>query len=118
FGIAGSMNVSATADVTVADWLYVTGLTVGGVNKPLGTYTAASLGWNGPGSVTVYQRATSAPIPHAGVNIAGADFTPHTFWQTNPATWDYFHDKGVILVRLPFKWEKVQGSVNAPVDFT
>ncbi len=118
FGIAGAMNVSSTANITVADWLYVTGLTVGGVTKPLGTYTAASLGWSGPGSVTVYERALAAPEPLTGVNLAGAEFDGHAFWQTNPDTWDYFLGKGVTLVRMPFDWERVQGSLFGTVSFT
>lgn len=118
FGIAGAMNVSASANITVADWLYVTGLTVGGVTKPLGTYTAASLGWDGPGGVTVYQRALAPPAPLVGVNLAGADFKDDPgFWQTNPATWDYFHNKGVTLIRLPFKWHRVQSEVFGSLDF-
>jgi hypothetical protein len=118
FAIAGSLNVSSTSNITVDDWVYITGLTVGGVTKSVGTYTAASLGWSGTGSVTVYTRDLAGPPQMFGVNLAGAEFTSAAYWPTNPATWDYYQGKGLTLIRLPFDWERVQSSLYGAANFT
>jgi len=58
-----------------------------------------------------------------GVNLAGAEFgvnMPGTFNTdyTYPtvAELDYFKSKGLNLVRLPFKWERIQRSLKGPLD--
>ncbi|MCB1129819.1 MAG: glycoside hydrolase family 5 protein [Verrucomicrobiae bacterium] len=54
----------------------------------------------------------------AGVNLAGAEFGGTAFWQTDPAQWDYYHAKGLNLIRIPFKWERIQPTLFGAVDFT
>jgi endoglucanase len=58
--------------------------------------------------------------PVGGVNLAGADFgaIPGLHGRDYlypPAThFDYFGKLGFLLVRLPFKWERLQPELNAP----
>lgn len=117
FGIGGSLVVESGANVTLNAWTFVTGLTVAGVTKPLGTYTAASLGFAGTGTLVVCQPTTDSPQMF-GVNLAGAEFDGYAFWQTNPATWDYYQGKGLTLIRLPVKWERIQTTLYGSVNFT
>ncbi len=53
-----------------------------------------------------------------GVNLAGAEFSGFAFWQTDANEWDYYHSKGLDLIRIPFKWERIQSSLNGSVDFS
>jgi endoglucanase len=77
----------------------------------------------------------TAPAAHAqdtgplrqaqfGVNLAGAEFGGHTLPGTynvhytypTVAGLDYYQSKGRTLVRLPFKWERLQRSLGGPLD--
>jgi endoglucanase len=67
--------------------------------------------------------AMSPQIPLFGVNLASAEFGgifPGTYGLTYiyPPTQvlDYYHSKGRTLIRLPFKWERMQRSLNGPLD--
>ncbi len=117
FGIGGKLVVSSGANVTLNQWVYVTALTVNGVVKPLGIHTAASLGLAGAGSIYVSQPTTDSPQMF-GVNFAGAEFGGTAFWQTNAAMWDYYQAKGLTLIRMPVKWNRIQTSLYGPVNFT
>lgn len=64
--------------------------------------------------------AFSAILPYRGVNLAGAEFTPGTlpgtkgssfFWPT-VASSQYFIDKGMNTIRLPFLWERLQPTLS------
>lgn len=57
-------------------------------------------------------------VPMMGVNLAGAEFGGFAFWQDDPAEWDYYHAKGLDLIRIPFKWERLQPTLYGAVDFT
>ena len=118
FGIAGALIVNTGANVILDDHAYVTGLTVAGVAKSAGNYTAASLGWSGAGTISVYARDVDGPPQMFGVNFAGAEFTGFAFWQTNAAMWDYYLGKGLTLVRMPVKWEVIQPNLYGTVTFT
>src|SRR4051794_32479307 len=63
----------------------------------------------------------AAPIlPAGGVNLAGADFGnvpgKHGKEYLYPPArhFDYFRELGFMLVRLPFKWERLQPELNKP----
>src|SRR4026207_2185032 len=66
----------------------------------------------------------SAGVRFVGVNLAGAEFgdsnLPGTYNQhyTYPTTVevDYFLSKGMNLIRLPFRWERLQPIANGPFD--
>lgn len=56
-----------------------------------------------------------------GVNLAGAEFgaVPGVDYSyPTEAELDYFKSKGLKLVRLPFKWERVQPTLNGNLDAT
>ncbi|WP_309383843.1 glycoside hydrolase family 5 protein [Cerasicoccus frondis] len=53
-----------------------------------------------------------------GVNLAGAEFGGFAFWQDDPDEWDYYHSKNLDLIRIPFKWERIQPTLYGTVDFT
>lgn len=60
---------------------------------------------------------------YLGVNLSGAEFgqnLPGTFNKdyTYPTTTelDYFKSKDLLLIRLPFKWERVQNSPGGPLN--
>ncbi len=57
-------------------------------------------------------------VQMTGVNLAGAEFDGFAFWQTDPAEWDYYNSKDLNLIRIPFKWERIQSSLYGAVDFT
>jgi endoglucanase len=117
-GTAGPLVVNSGGSVTLNAWAYVTGLTVNGVVKPAGIHTASSLGFSGTGSIVVYNAPLAASPQMFGVNLAGAEFSGTAFWQTNPAVWDYYQAKGLTLIRMPVKWERIQPALFGPVTFT
>lgn len=66
---------------------------------------------------------SSSDLKWRGVSLAGADFgdrLPGTAGQdyTYPdnASVDYYKGKGMSLVRLPFRWERLQLQLNQPLD--
>ncbi|WP_168193939.1 cellulase family glycosylhydrolase [Pontibacter sp. SGAir0037] len=70
----------------------------------------------------VQPMAPRIPAPF-GVNLAGADFGEnmpgvHNTDYTYPtaAELDYFKSKGLNLIRFPFKWERIQRTLNGPLD--
>jgi len=73
----------------------------------------------------------NAQLRYFGVNLAGADFgvnpagegaLPGTFGvdyiYPNQNEVDYFQNKGMNVVRLPFRWERLQPSINSEFDAT
>lgn len=119
-GLGGALVVQSGGTVALGDhWLYVRSLTVGGVSKAAGIHTVASLGsaFTGTGSVVVYTPSSDSPQMF-GVNMAGGDFMPNVFWQTDASTWQYYRDKGQTLIRLPVRWHRIQSPLNATVNFT
>jgi endoglucanase len=121
FSTGGKLVVNSGGSVVLGDWIYCTALTVNGVVKPVGTYSAATLGsgftTTNDSKVVVYTADLVGPPLMFGVNIAGADFKDYAFWQKDPVVWDYYQSKGQMLVRLPFKWNRVQSQPYDPVDF-
>jgi endoglucanase len=69
-----------------------------------------------------------AELQFTGVNLAGAEFgesnLPGTYGQTgdyvypNAAEVSYFVGKGANTFRVPFRWERLQRSLNADFDAT
>lgn len=68
--------------------------------------------------------ATPAAIKYAGVNLSGAEFghnnlpgtynTHYTYPNQNEV--NYFGSRGMNIVRLPFRWERLQQATNAPLN--
>ncbi len=65
--------------------------------------------------------AAPAPMPSRvpapfGVNLAGGDFANESDYQyPHAAELDYFKSKGLTLIRLPFKWHRIQPEINGPL---
>ncbi|HWQ90866.1 MAG TPA: glycoside hydrolase family 5 protein, partial [Clostridia bacterium] len=65
-------------------------------------------------------------IRFAGVNLAGAEFGESNLPGTHGTHYrypdqqevNYFKARGLNTVRLPFRWERLQRSLNAPLDPT
>ncbi|WP_210208288.1 cellulase family glycosylhydrolase [Rhodoplanes roseus] len=57
-----------------------------------------------------------------GVNLAGAEFGPahgeygKDYIYPSGADLDYYHSKGVTLIRLPFTWEHMQPTLGGALD--
>ena len=115
----GPLNVSGAATaVTVNNTVTFKGLTISGTVKSPGTYTPASLGFSGTGSVVVQAPVVTSPAPVTtmiGVNLPGASFTP-AFYPTDALVWNYLQTKNANLVRVAFKWERVQPTLNGALD--
>ncbi|HEY3321122.1 MAG TPA: glycoside hydrolase family 5 protein [Planctomycetota bacterium] len=66
--------------------------------------------------------AAEEPAYRRGVNIAGADFGDvpgkiHQHYTYNDeATFKYFAEKGCTVLRVPFKWERMQPALGGPLD--
>ena len=67
---------------------------------------------------------SAAVIKFAGVNLAGAEFgqnlLPGTYGQQyiypNQQEVDYFRNRGMNIIRLPFRWERLQPATNAALN--
>ena len=85
-------------------------------------------------TATPLPTATATPTPTSppsggyrrGVNLAGAEFGESSlpgvygvdYTYPTAAELDYYRGKGLTLVRLPFRWERLQRSLNAALDAT
>ena len=76
--------------------------------------------------VLAYALSVHAEIKYAGVNLSGAEFgqnvLPGTFGSqyTYPTQQevDYFRGRGMNIIRLPFRWERLQHTNNLTLDAT
>src|SRR5215469_12771902 len=67
-----------------------------------------------------------ADIQFAGVNLSGAEFganvLPGTYGTQytypNQSEVDYFRSRGMNIIRLPFRWERLQHTNDATLDAT
>lgn len=74
-----------------------------------------------PGKTTLYKGLSS----YFGTNLSGAEFAPsdgpdygidgQQYGFPTKADMDYFFSKGMKLIRLPFRWERVQPELNGPL---
>lgn len=117
FGIAGSLVVNTGGQVVLNKWTYVNSLTVAGSAKAKGIYPASSLpgfSTTNDSKIVVYTRDLVGPPQMFGVNMAGAEFDPEPYGipQVDGAVWQYYKDKGLTLIRLPFRWYRIQPTVN------
>lgn len=67
-------------------------------------------------------QAGNSDLCFRGVNLSGAEYGEAdgkegiNFTYPSQATVKYFADKGFDAVRLPFKWERLQRALGAPLD--
>jgi len=75
-------------------------------------------------ALLIWVTAAPAAVQYAGVNLSGAEFgegsLPGTYNSNytypNQAEVDYFKGKGMNIIRLPFRWERLQQTTNAALD--
>ncbi|MBC8040455.1 MAG: glycoside hydrolase family 5 protein, partial [Opitutaceae bacterium] len=104
--------------------------------KPAGIHTYAALNaahpaqftaGSSPGLVAVYTPDTTGPGRLNGVNLSGPESTgnattpfPGTYgsqWiYPTEADFNYYQSKGLTLIRLPFRWERMQGTLNGALN--
>ena len=68
-----------------------------------------------------YDMTVNGGIPQMiGVNIAGAEFMPKAFYETvrAPEQWEYYGNRGMELIRYPFRWKRLQGTLGGPLNVT
>jgi hypothetical protein len=97
---------------------------------PLAVYDASPAGLTPSAQASVVERHRSAPGVLRGVVVAGGEFgaeapgfsnvspggygTAYTFDRS--ATYRYLEGRGVSLVRIPFRWERVQPILGGDLD--
>jgi endoglucanase len=75
---------------------------------------------NSSGLLAAARAGEAGAVPAGGVNLAGADFGKllgtHGREYAYPGSKhvDYYRGLGFTLIRLPFKWERLQPELNAP----
>jgi endoglucanase len=114
----GALDIASSgATVTLNFTVTFKGLTVNGASMSTGTYTAASLGFQGSGSIVVQTPTiVSSPVTQQfGTNLPGGSFaTP--FYPTDALVWNYLQTKKLNLVRVAFKWEQIQPTLNGALS--
>lgn len=67
-------------------------------------------------------QSAEDPALSIGVNLAGAEFGPtdgqfgRTYIYPGAKSLDYFKAQGMRVIRLPFKWERLQPKLMGPLD--
>jgi aryl-phospho-beta-D-glucosidase BglC (GH1 family) len=127
----GALNISSGTQVSLQAPAYFTSININGTALTAGIHTYASLNAAYPaiftsgtaaGSLTVY--SAGSPASMRGVNLAGGEFgtPPGTYGVSykypTAAYFDYYQSKGLTLMRVPFRWERVQPTLNAALDAT
>lgn len=101
----------------------------------LSTYTSAGDGSVRPISepqaqATVLEAHPTTGSYKRGVNVSGAEGTTEGFsnrrpgvygqdyWYASQGTFDYLAGRGLKVVRLPFRWERIQPSLGGSLDPT
>ncbi len=132
-GTGGPLVVDSSGKIHLDNPAFFTAATIAGTSLPAGYTDYATLHANHPSQITdgdsdafiaVYTPDTTGPAHMFGVNLAGGEFgTPMPgvygtdYIYPNAAEFDYYNSKGLKLIRLPFKWERIQhtlgGSLNA-----
>lgn len=96
--------------------LCTSGVTTGVSGSGPWTWTCSGL--NGGTDASCSTQAPSCPVNNApvGVNLTGNEAS----WEplATKTELDYLKSKGVTLIRLPSAWEKIQPTLNGPLDPT
>src|SRR4029078_11930417 len=69
-------------------------------------------------------NAASAPLQYTGVNISGGEFNDQSlpgeyardYVYPEPATVAYFATKGMNIIRVPVRWERLQHQLEGSLD--
>lgn len=121
----GPLSVERGVQLTLDQDATVCGLTIAGKPTPPGVYKAADLSLGGTGRITVKPDPTKPKIRPAnrehtfGVNLPGGGFgkwPEQMQYHVDPVEWDYFHKRGLNLIRLAFRWELMQRELYGELD--
>lgn len=130
----GSFAVGSGASVTLNNHAgFFTGVTVAGTPLAAGFHSQAALNAafparfptsTGSGFLAVFAPDTTGPAHMFGVNLAGAEFNDEQapgvynthYTYPTAAEFDYYHAKGLDLIRLPFRWERIQHTLNGSLN--
>jgi len=130
-GSRGNLVVESGAAVTLDQPGFFTGATIAGSNLSAGYHSYASLHAAYPAQfpagsasafLAIYAPDTTGPAHMFGVNLAGGEggAVPGTYGYDyiypSAAEFDYYHSKGLDLIRVPFKWERLQGTLNGALN--
>jgi endoglucanase len=97
---------------------------------PQGPATGASAQAAAPApdesSASESAELTTPGLRWRGVNLSGAEYNTtavpgrygYQYVYPSVSSVDYFQSKGMNLIRLPFLWERLQPTLNAPLDAT
>lgn len=82
-----------------------------------------------PASGQAHEQPAASKPPRRGVNISGAEFGERPeFSNANPGVFGrdytynsertvaYFAEQGITLLRVPFRWERIQPRLSMPLD--
>jgi endoglucanase len=69
-----------------------------------------------PSAPTYPASGPNGFVQMSGVNLAGAEFGGFAFYPTEPGQLDYYQSKGLKLLRIPFKWERIQPSLSGALN--
>lgn len=127
----GALTIANGTQVVLRQPGYFTSVSVGGTPLAAGIHSFASLqaaypaiftSGSASGALIVYSPAN--PTPMRGMNLAGGEFgsVPGTYGVSykypTAAFFDYYQGKGLTLMRVPFRWERVQPTLNTALDST
>ncbi|SDT89072.1 Aryl-phospho-beta-D-glucosidase BglC, GH1 family [Verrucomicrobium sp. GAS474] len=125
----GPLVISTGAQVALNQPVYVTDLTVAGTALSAGAYSYSSLNGSyaaifssGSSSGAIYVGSAAAAPRMGGVNLSCAEWGPlpgvygTQYTYPTSAEFDYYHGKGLNLIRLPFLWERLQPTLNAALN--
>lgn len=124
FACGGRLNIVNGSQVILDQAVTVAGLTVNGTAKAPGTYTYAALNGshaaiftagNANGRIIVAPDAAPPAPVMFGVNIAGLEFGSGIF-PPKIQQLDYYQQKGLKLIRVPFTWERLQPTLGQALD--
>ena len=133
FSTQGAFTVGSTATVHLDQPAYFTSFSVAGSPKAAGFHRYSTLNAAHPlqfpsgsasGLVGIYTPDTTGPAHMFGVNLAGAESrdkanfpgAPNHQWiYPSAASFNYYHEKGLNLIRIPFRWERMQTSLGSGV---
>lgn len=133
----GALNVGAGASLVLEGSGYFSGVAVAGTPLAAGFHSQSALHAAFPAQfpvgtagkfLAVYNPDVTGPAHMFGVNLAGAEFErddksvfPGTYgkeWKyPTAAEFKYYNEKGLNLIRIPFRWERMQVALgNGALD--
>ncbi len=131
-GSGGPLVVESSGKIHLDNPAFFTAATIAGTSLPAGYTDYATLHAAHPSQITdgdsdafiaVYTADTTGPAHMFGVNLAGGEFgSPlpgsygYDYIYPSAAEFDYYNSKGLKLIRLPFKWERIQHTLNSSLN--